>query len=273
MQKVGVVGAGGRMGQEVCRALSSAQDLELVVAVDPGHVGEPVEGLTEGVSERLTGSLTIEGDIGALHERGAEVVVDFTVAAAARENLAYYAAEGLHAVVGTTGLTETELAGAANLFKASAANAVVAANFAIGAVLLMRFCELAAPHMDGVEVLELHHDAKRDAPSGTALHTAQRIAAARDDAGAGPLPADRTTEHVLPGARGGEGPGGVRVHSVRLPGLIAHEEVIFGALGQSLSIRHDSYDRRSFMPGVLLAVRAVPGRPGLTIGIEALLGL
>ena len=266
MLKVGVVGAGGRMGQEVCRAVGAADDLELVAAVDPGHVGEPVGGL-------MVDGLTIDGDITSLRARGADVVVDFTVAAAAGATLAFCATEGLHAVVGTTGLTEAELAGAANLFKASTANAIVASNFAIGAVLLMRFCELAAPHMEGVEVIELHHDAKRDAPSGTALHTAERIAAARERAGAGPLPADPTTEHVLAGARGGEGPGGVRVHSVRLPGLVAHEEVVFGALGQSLSIRHDSYDRRSFMPGVLLAVRAVPGRPGLTIGIEALLGL
>ena len=179
----------------------------------------------------------------------------------------------MHAVVGTTGLSEADLAGAANLFAASSANAVVAANFAIGAVLLMRFCELAAPHMDGVEVIELHHAGKRDAPSGTSLHTVAGIEAARERAGSGPWPADPTTEFVVPGARGAEAPGGVRIHSVRLPGLIAHEEVIFGALGQSLTIRHDSYERTSFMPGVLLAVRAVPERPGLTIGIESLLGL
>jgi 4-hydroxy-tetrahydrodipicolinate reductase len=127
--------------------------------------------------------------------------------------------------------------------------------------------------MDGVEIIELHHNAKRDAPSGTAMHTAAVIAAARREAGAGPLPADPTTDFVLEGARGAETPDGVHVHSVRLPGLVAHEEVIFGAPGQSLSIRHDSYDRRSFMPGVLLAVRAVPGRPGVTVGLEALLGL
>ncbi len=256
-----MVGAGGRMGQEVCRAVTAATDLELVAAIDPGHRGRAVEGIT------------VEGDVAALGELGTEVVVDFTVAAAARENLAVYAASGLHAVVGTTGLTRSELAQAGERFAASTANAIVAANFAIGAVLLMRFSALAAPHMEGVEVIELHHDAKRDAPSGTALHTAEAIAAARERAGAGSLPADPTTEHVLAGARGGVGPGGVRVHSVRLPGLIAHEEVIFGAAGQSLSIRHDSYDRRSFMPGVLLAVRAVPDRPGLTVGIEALLGL
>jgi 4-hydroxy-tetrahydrodipicolinate reductase len=229
--------------------------------VDPGLDGRSVEGIP------------IVGDVGLLAQRGAEVVVDFSVADALRANLPLYAAQGLHAVVGTTGLSEAELEAAARLFDESSANAVVAANFAIGAVLLLRFCELAAPHMDGVEVIELHHDAKRDAPSGTALHTAAGIAAARARAGSGPLPADPTTEHVLSGARGGEGPGGVHIHSVRLPGLIAHEEVIFGALGQSLTIRHDSYDRRSFMPGVLLAVRAVADRPGLTIGLEPLLDL
>jgi 4-hydroxy-tetrahydrodipicolinate reductase len=217
--------------------------------------------------------LTVGGDVAALVERSAEVVVDFSVADAVRVNLPVYAREGIHAVVGTTGLGDAELEAAGALFAASTANAVVAANFAIGAVLLMRFCELAAPHMDGVEVIELHHDAKRDAPSGTARQTAAGIAAARVRAGSPALPADPTTELVLPGARGGEGPGGIRIHSVRLPGLIAHEEVIFGALGQSLTIRHDSYDRRSFMPGVLLAVRAVAGRPGLTVGLEALLDL
>jgi 4-hydroxy-tetrahydrodipicolinate reductase len=249
------------MGQEVCRAVAAAADLELVAAIDPGHVGEVVEGVT------------ITGDLTAIAASGGDVVVDFTVAEAARENLASYAQQGLHAVVGTTGLSASELAEAAELFGASAGNAIVAANFAIGAVLLMRFSELAAPHMENVEIIELHHDAKRDAPSGTALHTADAIAAARAEAGSPPWPEDPTTEMVLPGARGGEGAGGVRVHSVRLPGLIAHEEVIFGALGQSLTIRHDSYDRRSFMPGVLLAVRSVADRPGLTIGIEALLGL
>jgi 4-hydroxy-tetrahydrodipicolinate reductase len=261
VRKVGVVGAGGRMGREVCLAVAAAPDLELVAVIDPGHDGQEVEGLT------------VVGSVDALDEHGVDVVVDFSVADAVRINLAFYAEHGIHAVVGTTGLSEAELEAAAQLFADSAANAVVAANFAIGAVLLMRFSALAAPHMDGVEVIELHHDAKRDAPSGTALHTAEGIAEARTRAGSGPWPADPTTEYVLPGARGGEGPGGVRVHSVRLPGLIAHEEVIFGAVGQSLSIRHDSYDRRSFMPGVLLAVRTVPDHPGLTVGIEALLGL
>ena len=163
MRKVGVVGAGGRMGREVCRAVSAAADLELVVAVDPGHDGQVIEGLT------------VVRDAAALRAQGAEVVVDFSVADAVRANLPLYAQEGIHAVVGTTGLGDAELETAARLFADSPANAVVAPNFAIGAVLLMRFCELAAPHMDGVEVIELHHDAKRDAPSGTARQTAAGI--------------------------------------------------------------------------------------------------
>jgi 4-hydroxy-tetrahydrodipicolinate reductase len=261
MLRVGVVGAGGRMGREVCRAVAEAPDLELAVAIDPPHGGETVEGLE------------ISWGIGALGLAQADVVVDFTVADAVRENLPIYAKGGVHAVVGTTGLSDADLDAAAHLFADAKANAVIAANFAIGAVLLMRFCELAAPHMDGVEVIELHHDAKRDAPSGTSRQTAAAIVDAREKAGVGPLPADPTTEMVLDGARGAEGPGGVRLHSVRVPGLIAHEEVIFGAVGQSLTIRHDSYDRRSFMPGVLLAVRGVTERPGLTVGIESLLGI
>jgi 4-hydroxy-tetrahydrodipicolinate reductase len=261
MQRVGVVGAGGRMGQEVCRAVSEAPDLQLVAAIDPGHVGADACGRT------------IAGEVNALGDLGAEVVVDFTIAEAVRHNARHYALLGLHAVIGTSGLSETDLADLKRLFPGTGANAVVVPNFAIGAVLLLHLCRIAAPHMDGVEVIELHHDGKRDAPSGTAMHTAAAIAAARREAGSGPLPPDPTTDVVLTGARGGEGPDGVRVHSVRLPGLVAHEEVIFGAPGQSLSIRHDSYDRRSFMPGVLLAVRAVPDRPGLTVGLEAFLGL
>jgi 4-hydroxy-tetrahydrodipicolinate reductase len=261
MQKVGVVGAGGRMGQEVCRAVAGAADLQLVAAVDPGHVGGDACGRT------------IVGEVNALADLGAEVVVDFTVAEAVRHNARHYATLGVHAVIGTSGLSEADLADLAELFSSSRANAVVGPNFALGAVLLVHLCRIAAPHMDGVEIIELHHEAKRDAPSGTAMHTAAAIAAARRQAGSPPLPPDPTTDAVLAGARGGEGPGGVHVHSVRLPGLVAHEEVVFGAPGQSLSIRHDSYDRRSFMPGVLLAVRAVPGRPGLTVGLEALLGL
>jgi 4-hydroxy-tetrahydrodipicolinate reductase len=261
MVRVGVVGAGGRMGQEVCRAVSEASDMELVAAVDPAHVGEDAHGKL------------IVGEVLALADLGAEVAVDFTIAEAVRHNLPHYAQLGVHAVIGTSGLSDADLAAVRARFEGSSANAIVVANFAIGAVLLMHFCRIAAPHMDGVEVIELHHDAKRDAPSGTAMHTAAVIAEARRAAGAGPLPPDPTTDVVLAGARGAEGPDGVRLHSVRLPGLVAHEEVIFGAAGQSLSLRHDSYDRRSFMPGVLLAVRSVSDRPGVTVGLEALLGL
>jgi 4-hydroxy-tetrahydrodipicolinate reductase len=263
MQKVGVVGAGGRMGQEVCRAVSEAADLELVAAIDPGHVGADACGRT------------IVGEVNALSDLGAEVVVDFTIAEAVRHNVSHYAVQGIHAVIGTSGLSESDIAGIGAQFSksGSGANVVIVPNFAIGAVLLLHLSRIAAPHMDGVEIIELHHDAKRDAPSGTAMHTAALIAEARRAAGSGPWPPDPTTDYVLAGARGGESPDGVHVHSVRLPGLVAHEEVIFGAPGQSLTIRHDSYDRRSFMPGVLLAVRAAPGRPGLTVGLEALLGL
>jgi 4-hydroxy-tetrahydrodipicolinate reductase len=263
MQKVGVVGAGGRMGQEVCRAVSEAADLELVAAIDPGHVGADVCGRT------------IVGEVNALGDLGAEVVVDFTIAEAVRHNVVHYAELGVHAVIGTSGLSDADMADMRARFSGTGggANAVVVPNFAIGAVLLLHFSRIAAPLMDGVEIIELHHDAKRDAPSGTAMHTAAVIEAARREAGSDALPSDPTTDMVLAGARGAEASGGVHVHSVRLPGLVAHEEVIFGAPGQSLTIRHDSYDRRSFMPGVLLAVRAVPDRPGVTVGLEALLGL
>jgi 4-hydroxy-tetrahydrodipicolinate reductase len=263
VQRVGVVGAGGRMGLEVCRAVSEAADLELVAAIDPGHVGADACGLT------------VVGEVNALSDLGADVVVDFTIAEAVRHNVTHYAAQGIHAVIGTSGLSEADVTEIARLFSegGTGANVVIVPNFAIGAVLLLHLSRIAAPHMDGVEIIELHHDAKRDAPSGTALHTAAVIAEARHAAGSAPWPPDPTTDMVLPGARGAEASDGVHVHAVRLPGLVAHEEVIFGAPGQSLTIRHDSYDRRSFMPGVLLAVRAVAGRPGLTVGLEALLGL
>ncbi len=269
MTQVGVVGAAGRMGQEVCRAVSEAADLELVAAVDPEAAGTALR----AIAGPAVADLEVSGQLGALVAAGAEVVVDFTVAAAARTNVPWSLEHGLHAVVGTTGLGPEDLDALEGHCAASGRHCVVAPNFAIGAVLMARFAELAAPHFSGAEIVELHHDAKRDAPSGTALQTAARLAAARRAAGRDDLGPDPTTEMVLDGARGGEGPGGVRVHSVRLPGLIAHQEVLFGDLGQSLTIRHDSYDRRSFMAGVLLAVRAVPGRPGLTVGLDLLLGL
>ena len=181
-------------------------------------------------------------------------------------------------MVGTTGFTEADLDDLRRRVRPGVggvgANCIVAANFAIGAVLMMRFAAMAAPWFDGAEIIELHHDAKRDAPSGTSLRTAEGMAAARPRRR--PVPTSLRTPPasvVVEGARGGAGPGGVRIHSVRLPGLVAHQEVLFGAAGQGLTIRHDSYDRASFMDGVLLAVESVATRPGLTVGIEPLLGI
>lgn len=264
-----MAGATGRMGAEVCRAVEAADDLSLVAAIGRSGAGRPLAEVVAGLDSRLTVQTSLE----AAAEAGAEVLVDFTSAGAAAAHLAWCATAGIHAVSGTTGLDAATLDRLAAAFApAGAPNAVVAANFAISAVLLHRLAELAAPYFDGIEIVELHHERKRDAPSGTALETARRIVAARAAAGAGPLAPDPTEVEVLPGARGGEAPGGLRVHAVRLPGLVAHEEVLFGALGQSLTIRQDSYDRRSFMPGVLLAVRKVADVPGLTLGLDPLLG-
>lgn len=244
------------MGATVCGAVVDDPDLELVAAVDPRHGGGQVCGVD------------ISGSADALLQAGAEVAVDFTVAAAARENLQWCAENGVHAVVGTTGLDEADIEDLRGRFEGSKANVVIAPNFAIGAVLMMRFAELAAPWFETAEVIELHHDNKKDAPSGTAMRTMERMAAASDKWGSDP-----TITTVVPGARGGEGPGKIRVHSVRLKGLVAHQEVLLGTTGESLTIRHDSYDRSSFMPGVLLAVKAVATRPGLTLGLDSLLAL
>jgi 4-hydroxy-tetrahydrodipicolinate reductase len=258
-----VFGAGGRMGQTVCQAVSDDPELELVAAVDPFHAGIDLGQLG------LHGTgLQVQASPQALADEGAEVAVDFTVLEAARENLGWCADEGVHAVVGTTGFTAEDLHDLRKQFDVSGANAVIAPNFAIGAVLMMRFAELAAPYFETAEVIELHHDAKVDAPSGTAMLTAQRMAHASKDWAPDPTEAE-TLEH----ARGASLPEGIHVHSVRLRGLVAHQEVLLGTTGQSLSIRHDSYDRTSFMPGVLLAIRAVRDRPGLTVGLDALLGL
>ncbi|HUR18077.1 MAG TPA: 4-hydroxy-tetrahydrodipicolinate reductase [Acidimicrobiales bacterium] len=256
MVRVGVFGAAGRMGATVCGAVTDDPELELVAAVDPHHGGGQVCGVD------------VSRSADAMQAAGAEVAVDFTVADAARENLRWCADHGVHAVVGTTGLTEADLDEVRARFDKGKANVVVAPNFAIGAVLMMRFAELAAPWFETAEVIELHHDNKKDAPSGTAMRTMERMASASDRWGADP-----TVTTVVPGARGGEGPAGIRVHSVRLKGLVAHQEVLLGSTGESLTIRHDSYDRSSFMPGVVLAVKAVADRPGLTLGLDPLLGL
>ena len=256
MIRVGVFGAGGRMGTAVCHAVRDADDCELAAVVDPFHAGDAVPG-TDAV---------IAAEAAAMLDAGVDVSVDFTVLAAARENLRWCAAHDVHAVVGTTGFTIDDLDEYAELFAHSQANGLIAANFAIGAVLMMRFAELAAPWFETAEIIELHHDQKVDAPSGTAMTTARRMAAASSE-----WAPDPTTTVVAEGARGGLAAGAIRVHSVRMRGMIASQEVILGTTGQSLSIRHDTFDRSSFMPGVLLGVRRVASQPGLTIGLDALL--
>ena len=266
MIRVGVLGAAGRMGRTACAAVAAADDLELVAAVDPVAEGARIADLADLDPVPADGGAVVAGSADALAAAGAEVAVDFTVVDSARANLEHLAADGIHAVVGTTGFTEDDLAHLAAIFDRS--NCIVAPNFALSAVLMMRFAELAAPLFETAEVIELHHDAKVDAPSGTAMMTARRMADASDE-----WNPDPTRSEVLPGARGGEAPGGIRVHSVRMAGLVAHQEVILGAQGQTLTIRCDSYDRSSFMPGMLLAVRSVADRPGLTVGLESLLDL
>jgi 4-hydroxy-tetrahydrodipicolinate reductase len=244
------------MGATVCRAVGVDPELELVAAVDPYAAGQVVEGIA------------IAGEPRAFADAGAEVVVDFTVADAARRTVPWLAMHGIHAVVGTTGLTDDDLNTFAEEFGDGGPNCIVAANFSISAVLMMRFAEVAAPYFDTAEIIELHHDGKADAPSGTALATAERIAAASPE-----WAPDPTRSEVLAGARGGEGPGGVRIHAVRMRGMVAHQEVILGALGQTLTIRQDSYDRESYMPGVVLAVKHVAEHDGLTVGLDRYLNL
>jgi 4-hydroxy-tetrahydrodipicolinate reductase len=250
MTNVAVLGAHGKMGSEVCRAVEQAEDLTLVARVDVGD------------------------SIDALAESFADVVVDFTHPDAVMGNLHYCIDSGIHAVVGTTGfdherldrlrrwLDEAEPPGQVGV--------LIAPNFSIGAVLMMRFAAEAARFFESVEIVEMHHPTKADAPSGTARRTAELVAAAREKAGAPPIP-DATSQE-LPGARGAD-VAGIRVHSQRVRGLVAHQEVMLGAAGETLTVRHDSLDRVSFMPGVLLGVRQVPQHPGLTIGLEPLLGL
>jgi 4-hydroxy-tetrahydrodipicolinate reductase len=252
--KVGVVGAGGRMGRAVCIAVTLDSDLELVAAIDPHSVGETRHGVT------------ITGDLRSLSDSGCDVVVDFTNAAAARITIPWLAMHGVHAVVGTTGLSDADIAGFRSEFSGS--NCVIVANFAISAVLMMRFAELAAPYFDSAEIIELHHEGKIDAPSGTAIATAQRMADASNE-----WTPDPTQHEAYEGARGGEGPAGIRVHSVRMRGLVAHQEVILGAHGQTLTIRQDSYDAVSYMPGVILACKHIADHPGLTLGLDAMLGM
>ena len=263
--RVGVLGATGRMGRATCEAVLDAPDLDLVAAVARATgIGRPLRDLVPGAPE----GLVVGEDLSDLLAAEAEVVVDFSrpeATAAAVEGLL---PEGVHLVSGTTGLPAELMDDLANLAgKADHGNAVWAPNFALGAVLAMHFAAVAGRFYPAAEVIELHHQGKADAPSGTALRTARAIAAARGGPG-GPGAGSES----VPGVRGGEVEG-VRVHSVRLPGLVAHQEVIFGGQGEVLTLRHDSLDRSSFMPGVLLATREVGTRPGLTVGLEPLLGL
>jgi 4-hydroxy-tetrahydrodipicolinate reductase len=251
--RVGVFGAGGRMGATVCEAVAGDPALELVAGIDPAHAGETVEGITI-----VADPSDIKGDV--------DVVIDFTQVEAARGNLQWAAEQGVHAVVGTSGFDEADHERLRGAFNRS--NCVIAPNFAIGAVLMIVFAERAAPFFETAEVVEMHHDAKRDAPSGTAMHTAERIAAASSD-----WAADPTELVVADGARGATAAGGIHVHALRVRGMVASQEVILGTQGQALTIRHDTYDRSSFMPGVLLAAKAVADKPGVTIGLDKLLDL
>lgn len=244
---VGVLGARGRMGTEVVKAVGATDDLEVVAMVDAGDW------------------------LFDIANAGAQVVVDFTRPDVVMDNIRFCIDNDIHCVVGTTGFDEAKLATVAEWLEAKPeVGVVIAPNFGIGAVLLMKFAQEAARFFPSVEIVELHHPNKVDAPSGTAARTARLVAAARRNAGLPPSP-DATTDS-LPGARGADIEG-VPVHAVRLTGLVAHQEVLMGAAGETLTLRHDSYDRASFMPGVLLAVREIGRRPGLTVGIESFLGL
>jgi 4-hydroxy-tetrahydrodipicolinate reductase len=260
-QRVGVFGAAGQMGAHVCAAVADDPALDLVAAVDPHHADMDLRSVT-----KVDHDLNVVADAGALVAPLPEVMVDFTHHDAAVANLRWCAENGVHAVVGTTGFDDHDLDELGAMFTAS--NCVVAPNFAIGAILMMRFAEMAAPWFETAEIIELHHDNKLDAPSGTAMLTLDRMEAASDA-----WAPDPTKDEVMPGARGAEGRRGIRVHSVRLRGLVAHQEVLLGTTGQSLAIRHDSFDRSSFMPGVVLAVKEVPKRPGVTVGLDDLLAL
>jgi 4-hydroxy-tetrahydrodipicolinate reductase len=268
------------MGRATCKAVLDAPDLELVAVVARATgVGQPLGDLVTGAPE----GLRVGEDLSGLLAAEAEVVVDFSRPEATAAAVERLLGEGVHLVSGTTGLPPEVMDDLGNLAgKADHGNAVWAPNFALGAVLAMHFAAVAGRFYPAAEVIELHHQGKADAPSGTALRTARAIAAARwggpGGSRRGGPPVNRDPEgrgpgsESVPGVRGGD-VDGVRVHSVRLPGLVAHQEVIFGGQGEVLTLRHDSLDRSSFMPGVLLAVQAVTTRPGLTIGLEPLLGL
>jgi len=241
MIKVGVLGSRGRMGAEVVKAVTEAQDLELVAQLDLGD------------------------SLDLLVSSGAQVVVDFTTPDSVMANLEFLIKNNINAVIGTTGFDDARIAKIKSLLATSKSGVLIAPNFAIGAVLMMEFATKAAKYFESAEIIELHHPNKVDAPSGTAARTADLMSKARKEAGLGAMP-DATTSS-LDGARGAT-VGDIPVHSVRLRGLVAHQEVLLGGIGETLSIRHDSIDRVGFMPGVLLGVRQVVTHPGLTFGLE-----
>ncbi len=257
------------MGTMVCQAVAADPDLDLVAAVDPSYsgidIGEVVPDLGANASGRPV-SFEVGGMNESMVDAGVEVAIDFTHIGAARGNLAFCAANGIHAVVGTSGFTEEDHKDISQMFTSS--NCLIAPNFAIGAVLMIRFAEMAAPYFDTAEIIELHHDGKVDAPSGTAVSTAERMAKA-----SATWAPDPTADETIPGARGATGPAGIPVHSVRMRGMVAHQEILLGTTGQTLSLRHDSYDRSSFMPGVVLAAKRVGDAPGLTVGLDGVLDL
>ena len=245
--RVGVLGARGKVGREICRAVEAAPDTELVAAIDAGD------------------------DISELRHGGATAVVDFTHPDVVIENLEFVISHGIHAVVGTTGFDQMRLEQLDRWLDRSAGTGVlIAPNFSIGAILMMQFAAKAAPFFESVEVVEFHHPEKADAPSGTACRTAELIAASRRAAGSAPMP--DATSTALDGARGAR-VDGVPVHAVRSRGLVAHQEVLLGGVGETLTIRHDSMDRASFSPGVLAGLRVIGQRPGLTVGLEHFLDL
>jgi 4-hydroxy-tetrahydrodipicolinate reductase len=264
MIRVGVLGAAGRMGRLVCQAVVEDPELALVAGINPTFGGEHL-GRMIGHPEV---DVRISDELDTLLQAETEIAVDFTRPDVVMDNVRWAIEHAMHIVVGTTGIGPEQLAEITGLLEAEGneSNVVVAPNFAIGAVLLQRFAVMASRVFPAAEIIELHHEGKLDAPSGTAMATAERMAKARGEAWEGP------TGETVEGVRGGD-VAGIRIHSVRLPGLVAHQEVIFGATGQTLSIRHDSMQRVSFMPGVILAIKEITGRPGLTVGLEPLLGL
>lgn len=259
MIRVLVNGAAGRMGSEVVRALAAEKDLVLSAAVDPSHSGEDA-GLAAGLREN---GVIIEKELEtALAKEKPDVVVDFTSPAVIFENAKKVLTQGIHIVIGTTGLTAEQREELASIAEKSGANGLIAPNFSLGAVLMMEICEKISKYFPNAEIIELHHNKKYDAPSGTAKLTAEKMAAARQTE----LEEDKTRESI-PGARGAKYEG-ITIHSVRLPGYVAHQEVLFGGTGEILTVRHDSMDRKSFMPGVMLACRKVASVPGITYGLE-----